>query len=605
MSFADFLLSFRTDRSVASIARTPENNIKVLDISGARITLSSPQIKNELIGSQVTDNWHCWCFGEIFGYRQFGSAQVNLEQIAIDLENNTFQPVDLNGHFVVLANHYPDRTWHIWTNRLGTMHVYYASDGKRAALGTFCPAVANAASRRQLDWLGLSGFFAFGFFPQDRTYFDDVHILRPASHYVFNEDGQLTHNQRYWDWWYYPDDRRTYTDTVAEFGGTLEAILTDQTRSGRIAVPISSGLDSRTVAAIIANNGSKLSGNASRPRHDWSTVQPRLWAYSYGYTSYSPETSIGARIAAARDVPFQRFTIPEYLFDRLDLILASVEGFQGVASTRQAAIVEEVASHADYLIAAHWGDVWMDDMGLLERDKLGDADILAHALDKIENKGRGWLLEHLCRQRLGKEEPENVLRDLVAEELKRVAQIEEADFRVKAFKTEQWSFRWTVASLRMFQPGAFPRLPFYDNRMVDFCCTVPSKFVSQRRLQIDYLKRFHADVARIPWDVTGNSLFYDTKSKSWELSKRAWRKMCRIVTNRPHVGRNWEVQFLNEKGKAGLHEWLLHPGLKIHEFVSIEAIKNLLDELFITPNAGNGYTVSSLLTFSAWLERYG
>src|SRR5437016_3924153 len=128
----------------------------------------------------------------------------------------------------------------------------------------------------------------------------------------------------------------------------------------------------------------------------------------------------------------------------------------------------------------------------------------------------------------------------------------------------------------MFQPGAFPRLPFYDNRMVDFCCTVPSSFVGKRKLQIEYLKRFHPDLASIAWDVTGQDLFHNRHSKPAELSKRAWRKAWRLVTGRPHVGRNWEVQFLNEKGRAGLPEWLLKPQLRIHEFISRKQVSALL-----------------------------
>jgi hypothetical protein len=392
---------------------------------------------------------------------------------------------------------------------------------------------------------------------------------------------------------------------VDEFGEVLTDILRDQTRTGRVAIPISSGLDSRTAAAVITSGQREDPHGGGILKNGGPAGRPHLWSYSYGYTDYSSETKLASRIAATRELEFTRFTIPAYLFDHLDVIMASVEGFQGVASTRQAAISDEVGSRADYLIAAHWGDVWMDDMGLLGQDRLDDQAVLSHTLHKIESRGRHWLLENLCRPRLGKQEPAGLLRDVVAQELRRVEHIEEADFRVKAFKTEQWSFRWTAASLRMFQPGAFPRLPFYDNRMVDFCCTIPSNFVGGRRLQIEFLKRHHSDVARVPWDVTGNSLFYHPRFKAVELSRRAWRKMWRIAARRPHVGRNWEVQFLNGTGKAGLREWLLRPGLKLHELVSPAAITNLLDGLFGAPDAANGYTVSSLLTFSAWLEQYG
>ena len=59
----------------------------------------------------------------------------------------------------------------------------------------------------------------------------------------------------------------------------------------------------------------------------------------------------------------------------------------------------------------------------------------------------------------------------------------------------------------MYQAGAFPRLPFYDTRLADFFATVPTAFVKGRRLQIDYLKRFAPDLARIKWQAYDTNLY--------------------------------------------------------------------------------------------------
>jgi asparagine synthase (glutamine-hydrolysing) len=608
--FFDFLVSFHSETPPITRLKNGSGSVETISGGSWQASVNRPAscspLASSLVHEKKVHQWHVWLLGELFGYRDAyrdKNTESPFDSFCADLSEGRVAPKTLNGHFLIVAWDARASEWHVWTNRMGTIHAYYASDGKRAALGTFFPAVAMAASRRKLDWIALTGFFGFGFFPQDLTYFDDVKILRPATHSVLDESGRIISQSRYWDWWYEPDEKRSYDDAVAHFGETLRTILNDQTRVGQIAVPISSGLDSRTAAAVITSsdkvNGSKT--EASR-----STGLASLWSYSYGYTSYSNETATAALIAAARNLPFQKYVIPGYLFDRLEVVLASVEGFQDVTSTRQAAMSDEIASHSDFLLAAHWGDVWMDDMGLLNEDqeKAGDDYILDHALLKIQKRGRRWLLENLCRPRLGSRQTDSILRDLVHQELKRI-DIKEADFHLKAFKTEQWSFRWTVPSLRMFQPAAFPRLPFYDNRMVDFCCTVPSGFVSKRRLQIEYLKRFHPDLARIPWEVTGLSLFSKPPSKAWELSKRGWKKVWRGIKGKPHVGRNWEVQFLNARGKAGLREWLLRSGLKVHEYVSPKIVSALLEDLLGTPNAENGYSVSSLLTFSAWLERYG
>ena len=283
-----------------------------------------------------------------------------------------------------------------------------------------------------------------------------------------------------------------------------------------------------------------------------------------------------------------------------------MEGFQDITQCRQASVVDEIASHADYLVAAHWGDVWLDDMGLANESKSNDDDfMLAHVLHKMEKPGREWLLDHLCRPRLGNDEPGTVLRQMLQREMSHLNHIEDPDFRIKALKTDQWSFRWTTASLRMFQAAAFPRLPFYDSRLTDFFCTVPSRFVSGRRLQIDFLKRFAPDLARITWQVYDTNLFRYQHSNSWLLPKRAFKKGWRVLTKKRIIQRNWEAQFLSDEGKRGLGQWLLRQGLRLHEFVEPVVIRQLLDSFYASPEKGPGYTVSMLLTFSAWLERYG
>lgn len=541
----------------------------------------------------ATEDWHLWLLGELYGAASpLETTQDALREVAAGRR----AVGALSGHFLLCGRHHETRRWHFWTNRLGTLHAYYATDGRRAAVGTFLPAVAAAASRRRLDWTGLTGFFAYGFFPQDRTFFEDLRILRPATHYVFDDEGCLLQQERYWQWWHQPDEQRSYDDTVAQFDQVLNEVLDDYARHERIALPISGGLDSRTTVASLTRGG-YLAGGA-----------PRLWAYSYGYSHDSVETRIARQIASARNLPFRAFVIEPYLFDRMDLVSSSVEGFQDFTQSRQAGVVDELGRQADRVVAAHWGDVWLDDVKLVGDDERtpDDEAVFSHALHKIEKKGRDWLLKHLCRPRLQGQEPETVAQNLMRAEMSLVRHLEDAEFRIKAFKTDQWSFRWTTASLRMYQPAAFPLLPFYDTRMMDFFCTVPSSYVRGRRLQIDHLKRYAPDLARITWQFHDTNLFLYRYYHTWLLPKRAYKKAIRALTRKRPIEQNWEVQLMNDEGRRRLEQWLLRPGLRLHEFVAPDAIRLLLDAFYAPPlNRGQAYAVSMLLTFSVWLERYG
>jgi hypothetical protein len=525
-------------------------------------------------------NWQIWLLGEVYGANDVEQTR-NMVKDAINQEN----PTSLSGHYLLLAWNSGKREWHVWTNRLATVHAYHTDTKNGAAIGTCFGSVAKTAGNYDIDEFGLLGFFAFGFFPQNRTYYKNVRILRPSTHEIFTSSGTLINSQRYWNWSFQPDHQRSYDDTVAEFAKLLREIMSDLCRTGRIAMPISGGLDSRsTVAASQAGND--------------------IWSFSYGYSSDSAETRIARQIAATRNIRFDAYTIKPYLMDLLPYITEAVEGFQDITQTRQAAVNDQLRNNADYVIAAHWGDVWLDGFGLPEKQT--EEELISHAIKKFRKRGSNWLLENVCPNFLKNESYENILAQMIRDELRSLNTIEDAEFWLKALKTEQWSFRWTISSLRAYQLAVFPRLPFYDNRMIDFFNTVPSSFVKSRRMQIDYLKRFAADLARITWQVYDASLFNYQHFNTWLLPKRLFKKAQRMISTRPVFQRNWEVQFLSESGRKGLRQYLCNgPGFKVEQFVSAQKVDTLLNEFFASPSPETGYPVSMLLTFAAWLENHG
>lgn len=579
-------LVYNGDISIPLPCRTPQDRWQMGEQAIGWRWMSTSE-SNEWRGSPAslvrTSDWAAWLIGELYGIS-------NPAQAVIDMLKGQAPADGLNGHFLLVALDKRAGELHVWTGRHATLHAYLATDGARTAVGSFMPAVAAATGRVDLDWEGLTSFFGFGFFAADRTHFTGVRILRPATHYRFDGRGRLLAEERYWRWHHAPDVSRSYDETVEEFAGLFASVMRDMVVGGRIAFPISGGLDSRSTIATIPAGHSDLS---------------RFWSFSYGYGHDSIETEIAGRVAAARSLPYTQFTIEPYLFDRLDQILGAVEGFQDVTMARQAAITDAIHCNADRVIAAHWGDVFLDDMGLtayppgsMAQDQLVDK-VLAKFC-----KPYGRLLDILCRPRLGGSNPEQVLRGFISDEMNRLKVIAEPDFFVKAFKTEQWSARWTTASIRMYQAGAFPRLPFYDTRISDFFSTVPTEFVAGRRLQIDYLKRYAPDLAAVAWQETGSNLFKVGQRDPLALARRAFNKGRRMVSGRRVIERNWEVQFLNPNGRRSLERWLLQPGLLLHDFISPKRLADELEAFYASPwaDVNRSYPTSMLLTFSAWLE---
>ena len=107
------------------------------------------------------DERRYWLLGELYGPL---ARRTDLGTLLDEIATDRRRASELNGHFLLWAWDGVTRRWQVWTDRFGTIHAYHAASGSNAALGTFFPAVA-VLSTRQLDWAGLSGFFACGFFP--------------------------------------------------------------------------------------------------------------------------------------------------------------------------------------------------------------------------------------------------------------------------------------------------------------------------------------------------------------------------------------------------------------------------------------------------------
>jgi hypothetical protein len=542
-----------------------------------------PAFPESLLVETTSAGCRSWTAGEIYRYGALtGTTRECVERFLAGLEAGSARPAELAGHFAIAAWFPGTRSWSFWTDRAGSLHLYYTAHAGRAAIGTFSPAVYSVSGQR-LDWTGLAGFFALGFFPADLTHFEGVRIMRPASRYDFDRHGRLVKKAAYWNWHHSPSTARSEEATLEEFGATLGGVLREQLRTGNAALPLSGGLDSRTVAACLPDGRKPL-------------------AYSYGYGAGSDETSIAAEVAKAAGIPFTAHEIRPYLLENTGIVMDSVEGFQDLTQARQAAVADWLGEHADFVLAAHWGDVFCDSMGFQEPAS-GEEQVLDHAIKKLAKRGRRWLLDHVCRPRLNGDDPEQLARDMVRQELRQFAGIADPDFRIKALKTSQWAFRWTLASLRMYQAGAFPRIPFLDPRVIDFFCTVPTEMVRGRRLQIEYLKRYAPQMARIRWQVYDANLYQYQHYGTWLLPRRAWKKFRRLALGEKVLQRNWEIQFFAGGQWPNLERRLLANNRLLHELVGAAAIRALLDEFHRAPGGPGGYTVSMLLTFASWLEK--
>lgn len=547
-------------------------------------TSRGPSADDATASNVSAGEWTLWASGDVFAYRDRPAHA--LQRFAQDLTEEAADPANLDMHAVVIGWDERRRQVHVWVDRMGTTHVYLGGRPGRRRLGTPFSVVAEH-SAGDLDWVGITGFCGFGFYPADCTPLEDVRILRPATHTVLDESGHPVTERRYWNWSYDPVPRSD-DDLVDGFREVWRKTLARQTVGHSPIIPVSGGLDSRTIVADLTGEDSVL-----------GDVQPAL--FTYGYSRNSVEIRIARKVARVRRMEIESAVVEPYLFDRLDDIIGAIEGFVSLTLPRQVGASELIAPLGDRVVGGHWGDVWFDSSHLPEphsgrHDGLDDV-----AFAKFAKRGREWLFDNICRPHLGGQNPDDLLRDVLSEELGRIPDLDDIDMRLKALKTEQWSFRWTLAGTRAYHLAQPTLLPFYGNDVVDFFLRVPSERLADRRLQTAYLKRHHPDLARVIWQDTGMSLF----ERPWEppvsVGRRAASKVARTLGREQVIERNWEVQYLS--GGASLRAkpalvtgtWLPTVRGDVGGCLDVE---HLLDQ----PTAANGYAADILLTLSSTLE---
>ena len=482
---------------------------------------------------------------------------------------------DPAGHYILFVFEKKDNSYHVFTNRFGTYHAYWQNG---SMISTYFLGMAKQSVKGELDWKAISGFMGMGFFPNDATYFTDIKIFEPASYYKFDSNLNLQIKKRYWNWTY-TEGKYNFEYVSDSLYETLSTSISNAINGYSAALPISGGLDSRLLAGIIAKNDSK-------------TVR----SFSYGFTKDSIEIQISAKIAHTCDIPFSEYVVPPYLFPKMDTIVDSVETFQYVDGTRQACVTEFLEHDFDVVVGGHWGDVWMDSMQI----KDGSVETLNNTFEKkILKKGSGLLFRKLTDSHVG--DSNRLLNEYFQQSLDKTKNIPDPNFRMKIFKTDQWSFRWTLASIRMYEAGAMPILPFYDKNVAEVLLSIPDEYLAGRKFQVEFIKKCFPQLASIRWQEY-NSNLYDYKwLNNRNLLYRVAKRSQRLISKKKIIIRNADLFYRDENGRGCLYEALTESNLP--NYMPKEHIDELINLYYRDPSASHTYAISMLHTFAQFLKK--
>ncbi|QRM87787.1 asparagine synthetase B family protein [Lacinutrix sp. WUR7] len=443
---------------------------------------------------------------------------------------------------------------------------------------------AKTKNEKAVDYKAICVFVATGFFMDDDSYWINEKCLLPGHKHSLDADGLLVKSEPWFPWHYTPRDI-TFEQALEEYIALLTTITKEQVGDNPVILPLSGGIDSRSQALVLKG--------LKNPVH----------SFSYSFPGGYPEHKISAKIAKTCGFAFKAFQIPKsYLWNSID-DLAKLNGcYSEFTHPRQMGVLDELKQMEGVFSLGHWGDVLFD-IGAPEDTKEEEVIPLLQkkmlkpgGLEFAESLWKAWDLE-------GDFKPYFISR--IERSLSKI-KIDNISARVRAFKTSQWAHRWTTTNLCVFEAAHPISMPYYDQRMLEFICTIPEAYLADRRLQIAHLKQDKA-LANITWHEQKPFHLnnYQYNKAPYNLPYRVFHKIKREVNSllgNPYIQRNFELQLLGAENDAQLQKYLFDPSFL--EFVPKAVVSDFYNKFKNVNTVYYSPPTCMLLTLSLWHKHF-
>ncbi|HMS64404.1 MAG TPA: asparagine synthase-related protein [Ignavibacteria bacterium] len=445
----------------------------------------------------------------------------------------------------------------------------------------------NTFGENTLNLKAICIFAANGFFLGKDSYFNDTEALQPARDYKINDNNFIEEEKEYWKWHYDPRDI-SLKQATEEFADLFEKISNENLKSKNVILPLSGGLDSRTQAVAVSKN-------------------LNVRAYSYKFENSFDETKYGREICKVNNIDFREFIIPKgYLWNVINELSLINKCYADFTHPRQMAVMEEIKDSGDIFYLGHWGDVLFDRMGV--NDNISFDEQVEVLVKKVVKRGGIELAGSLWKSWELEGEFTDYLKERISGLLSEI-KIDNANSRIRAFKSLYWAPRWTSANLNVFGHYKPMYLPYYDNRMCEFICTLPENLLADRQIQIEYIKMKDPKLAKIPWQTYDPYNLYNYKkfdSKS-NIPNRAIKKGRRLfrekVLKKKEITRNWEIQFTGEENDIELRKYLFS-NRRFKEMIPETITEDFYNKFNNEDMVYYSHPLSMLLTLSLFAKNF-
>lgn len=406
----------------------------------------------------------------------------------------------LNGRYDIAVW---DRRKHVLrmaSDRFAANRHYYLHQSGRLHITGEVKALAAVSGSIDIDPAALASMLTFGYHIGDLTLVDGVKCLPNACRLQYWADQDRLTIDRYWD---YP-----YGDTVPlsiaddEMAATLHELLLQALKRrlkgvDKILLPISGGLDSRTLAGLL----------------DQSGFAGEVLAYSYGQPS-SQDVRFGRAIA--RKLGYKHVAIPtphDFVTRHLEADAWtsdaewSAELHWAVRSAYRDPSLGDTSGYQ--VLSGMFGDIMLGSDRFNARRKLGDAPVPATQLSDAyfqlyQEYGTLESVLELFAPEFAVV-AQQTLNDIVHTTFSSIAHLPPA-LAILRLEFEHRQRRHTSMVAQCIERDISALTPFLDTQLSDFALRIPYESFHDKQLYKRMIRRHLPNVATIPCAGTGQPL---------------------------------------------------------------------------------------------------
>ncbi len=489
----------------------------------------------------------------LIGFPHNEVAWHTVQENLLKLERPEDFVLPWEGRIILLQISADGKRWTLWNDWLGSITTYY-TDMQNGRIASTLEPVTVSATGSTSDNIFLPGLVSLllnGYFMTDWTLHKNVKTVPPDSLTTWNETG--FHTQTLWT--VQPSQARWETgwdDLVDEMHAILHKAIADivKTKSTWI-LPLSSGLDSRLIAGVMADVGA----NAN--------------AYAWGVAD-NTDAIYSRKIARTLGFPWKHVTLPKDFLVRYTPQwsdwFGSAMHFHGMYLM---SFLDEIKNEPDApTINGFIGDV-------LTGDGLNEA-IELHSSKKYQI-GTEWYVHWRPEQlkTVAKFPLEDALEANAANIKSQIDSFPGTRFQkllLLPLRNRQRLFISFLPTLMDYWRGTAS--PYLDRSYARFCLSLPRAAFDNRRLLGDVFKRYYGNLSVIPgsyahepYILTGRYLVKQRVAKTLPTFLR--RRLTKGFEHQ-HVDVNFES--LLTHGRSAL--WPLFDTLdKVADWVDVSQVE--------------------------------